>query len=115
MRKGFQPRRIYFFAANRRLGGEELAGKYKFLTIQDRKKVAIWYLNGDRPCDIAARLGVHTATVYNELQRGHTGAVDINQRPAYDPMLAQEAVQMSFKRRGRKRAEPARVAEGSRF
>jgi len=86
-----------------------MAGKYRFITRQDREKVAAWYLNGDRPCDIASRLDVHTATVYNELQRGHTGELDENQRPAYDPVLAQRVVQASFKQRGRKCA--ARMAE----
>jgi len=80
-----------------------MAKKYKFITKEDRQNIAAWYLNGDRPCDIAARLGVHMATVYNELQRGHTGELDINQRPAYDPVLAQRVVQMNFKNRGRRR------------
>lgn len=82
-----------------------MAGKYKYLTITDRHRIAAWYANGERPCDIAKWLGVHTATVYTELQRGQTGELDKNQRLAYDPELAQRTVQEGFKRRGRKRRD----------
>jgi len=88
-------------------GSEIMAGKYKFITMEDRQNIAAWYLNGDRPCDIAERLGVSVATVYREIERGHTGELDINQRPAYDPELAQRTVQMNFKNRGRRRAVQA--------
>lgn len=80
-----------------------MASNYRYITMQDREAIAGWYLNGDRPCDIAARLGVHTATIYHELRRGETGVLDRNQRPAYDPALAQQVVQANFKQRGRKR------------
>ena len=80
-----------------------MAGKYKFITMEERGKIAAWYLEGDRPCDIATRIGVHTATVYHELQRGHTGKLDINQRPDYDPTLAQKVFQEGLKKRGRRR------------
>jgi len=79
-----------------------VAGKYKYLNLKDRKQIAKWYLNGDRAADIADRLNVHTATIYHELQRGDTGQLDKNQRQAYDPILAQKAVQASFKQRGRR-------------
>ena len=79
-----------------------MAGKYKFMTLDDRRLIAGWYLNGERACDIAARVGVHTATIYNELQRGKTGGLDRNQRPAYDPELAQRKIQEGFGRRGRR-------------
>jgi IS30 family transposase len=51
--------------------------------------------------DIAAGLGVTTATVYRELKRGETGELDRNQRREYNPVLAQQRVQASFKRRGK--------------
>jgi len=91
--------RIYFFVGR----GEGMAGRYKFITLEERGKIAAWYLRGDRPSDIAERIGVHTATVYHELQRGHTGGLDINQRPAYDPTLAQQVFQRGLKKRGRRR------------
>lgn len=59
------------------------------------------YLNGDRVADIADGLGVTAATVYRELKRGETGGLDRNQRRAYSPVLAQQRVQESFKRRGK--------------
>lgn len=79
-----------------------MPGKYKFLTKADRQRMAEWYLNGERACDIANWLGVHTATIYNELQRGYTGELDKNQRRAYDPELAQRKLQEGFGRRGRR-------------
>ena len=79
-----------------------MAANYRYLNIADRKRIAGWYRNGERPCDIAVWLGVHTATIYNELQRGKTGQLDENQRPAYDPELAQRNIQAGFKRRGRR-------------
>ena len=57
-----------------------LTGKYRYLTFEDRKKIEAWHLLGDRPVDIAARLSVHHTTIYKELQRGATGALDANQR-----------------------------------
>ena len=54
-----------------------LTGKYRYLTFEDRKKIEAWHLLGDRPVDIAARLSVHHTTIYKELQRGATGALDI--------------------------------------
>ena len=80
--------------------------KYRYITFEDRRKIAAWHLENMRPVDIAARLGVHT--VYNELRRGRTGRLDRNQRPAYDPDLAQRTVQEGFKRRGRHEQQGAK-------
>ena len=49
-----------------------MAGNYRYLDFEDRKKIEAWHARGDRPLEIAARLGVHTATIYHELQRGYT-------------------------------------------
>ena len=38
--------------------------KYKYITFSDRKQIAAWYRAGERPADIADRLGVSTKTVY---------------------------------------------------
>lgn len=75
--------------------------KYRYITFSDRKQIAAWYQNGDRPADIAARLGVSVKTIYIELKRGETGELDHNQRQAYSPILAQQTVQANLKRRGR--------------
>lgn len=85
--------------------------QYRYITFADRKQIAAWYLNNDRVADMAERLGVSTAAVYRELKRGEaTGddgnmILDRNQRPVYNPVLAQQTVQANFKRRGRVSAE----------
>ena len=81
-----------------------MAGKYKYLTFEDRQKIEAWHARGDRPLEIAARLGVHTATIYNELKRGYTGELDGAQCEKYSAEQAQRIVQGNFKRRGRKAA-----------
>lgn len=84
--------------------------RYKYITFPDRKQLAAWYQNGDRPADIAGRLGVTVKTVYLELKRGESTddegnvVLDRNQRPAYSPVLAQQRIQTNFKRRGRRAA-----------
>ena len=37
-----------------------MAGNYRYLDFEDRKKIEAWHARGDRPLEIAARLGVHT-------------------------------------------------------
>ncbi len=85
-----------------------MAGKYRYLTFEDRKKIEAWHARGERPLDIAAKLGVHTATIYHELQRGYTGERDEAQRDIYSAERAQSTVQENFKCRGRKKAVNAR-------
>ena len=77
-------------------------GKYRYLTLEDRKKIEAWHLIGDRPADIAARLSVHYTTIYKELQRGATGELDKNQREGYSAELAERRLRENFKRRGKK-------------
>ena len=72
-----------------------LTGKYRYLTFEDRKKIEAWHLLGDRPVDIAARLSVHHTTIYKELQRGATGALDANQREGYSAELAERRLRAS--------------------
>ena len=79
-----------------------MAGKYRYLTFDDRQQIEAWHARGDRPLEIAARLGVHTATIYHELQRGYTGEVDAAQREVYSAEQAQKSVRESIKRRGRR-------------
>lgn len=81
--------------------------KYRYITFPDRKQIAAWYQNGDRPADIAERLEMTVKTIYLELKRGESVddsgnvVLDRNQRPAYNPVLAQQRVQESFRRRGK--------------
>ena len=89
-----------------------LTGKYRYLTFEDRKKIEAWHLLGDRPVDIEARLSVHHTTIYKELQRGATGALDANQREGYSAELAERRLRESFKRRG-KRAPAAQYNEAA--
>ena len=81
-----------------------MEGKYKYLSLSDRKVIERMYTEGARPIDIAAKIGCHTATVYTELQRGSNGKLDANQRPAYSAEIAQRTVQEGFRRRGRRAA-----------
>ena len=85
--------------------------KYRYLTFADRKQISAWYQSNDRAADIAERLGMSVKTIYLELKRGEetdesgTVILDRNQRPAYNPVLAQQRLQENFKRRGRTTAE----------
>lgn len=79
-------------------------GNYRYLTFEDRKKIEAWYLFGDRPADIAARLSVGYSTIYRELQRGATGKLDKNQREGYNAEIAERRLREAFKRRGKKSA-----------
>ena len=85
--------------------------RYKYITFADRREISALYQANARPADIAARLGVTTATIYRELKRGETAGedgapvLDRNRRRAYNPVIAQQTVQANFRRRGRTPAE----------
>ena len=83
--------------------------KYKYLQLADRKRLAKMYERGDRIKDIAAALGVNQNTVYNEIERGFTGKLDVNQRRQYDPNRAQKAVMDGLRRRGKNFAPQAEM------
>ncbi len=83
--------------------------KYKYLSLDDRKKIEKMYSNGERVADIATTLNASTGTIYRELQKGYTGGIDKNMRPAYDAKIAQLEVQKNFKCRGKKKSEVAIV------
>jgi IS30 family transposase len=70
------------------------------LTLADREAIELRYREGERPQDIADSLGVHVATIYNELKRGDTGDLDCNMRQVYSAKLAQLRLQQNLKRRG---------------
>lgn len=89
---------LYFFPGK---GVRVMACKY--LDFQDRKKIAKMYQEEARVLDIAYKIGCHPATIYEELRRGDTGKLDKNQRPEYDPRLAQRTFQEAIRRRGNRR------------
>ena len=76
---------------------------FRYLTQEDRRELEVLYAGGVCLTDIAAKLGVHLATVYRELARGDTGQLDKNGRGGYSAALGQKRVRDSFKRRGKKR------------
>lgn len=85
--------------------------KHRAITLDDRRKIHNWYINGDRIEDIAQRVSVNTVTMYREIKRGATvGAdgeieLDANKRQAYDPKVAQANYMKNLSKRGRKRKE----------
>jgi IS30 family transposase len=82
-----------------------MSGKY--LTLKDRRLIAKRYNEEARVLDIANEIGCHPATIYEELRRGATGRLDARQRPEYDPLIAQRAVQEAIRRRGNRRTAKA--------
>ena len=78
-----------------------MSGKY--LTLKDRRLIAKRYNEEARVLDIANEIGCHPDTIYEELRRGATGRLDARQRPEYDPLIAQRAVQEAIRRRGNRR------------
>ena len=68
-------------------------GKYNYLTIEQRRSLAIMFQNGIKPKEISKSLDIHLATVYRELKRCAGGR--------YDPEAVQRAVNENIKRRGK--------------
>ena len=61
--------------------------------------------NGGAPAGVIAdRIGSHPATVYRELQRGYTGAVDEYGCRLYSAAAAQVNFERNIKRRGERPA-----------
>lgn len=77
-----------------------MSGKY--LGPAERVKISEAWAKYATVREIAGMLGVAPKTIYQELKRGNDGgALDKNQRPAYDPELAQRRFQANLRRRGR--------------
>lgn len=68
------------------------------LTMKDRRQIAQMYSAEMSVMRIAAEIGCHAATVYDELRRGATGELDENMRPKYDPERGQEVYQANMRR-----------------
>lgn len=64
------------------------------LTLGKRREIERLYNDDMRPSEIAAAVGVTTATIYRELKRGETGELDKHFRPAYS---AERAVRLSIR------------------
>ena len=94
----FDPNIEQVKAANRK--ERENVAVYKSITFDNRKKIAALYAKGMSISDISDEVGVALRTLYVELKRGTTGKLDQNQRPAYDPVLAQRTYQENIRRRG---------------
>ena len=61
--------------------------------------------NGGTPAAaIADRVGSHVATIYKELPKGYTGAVDEYGRWVYSAEVAQRTFERNIKRRGKRAA-----------
>ena len=84
-----------------------------YFSYDKRKKLEELYNNFSLQ-DIAGELGVHLATVYRELKRGADGYVAGRakkysgrrvSRAGYSPELAQERMEQSIKRRGKRRVK----------
>ena len=74
---------LYHKARKMSIRGVKEWRENKYLAFEDRQKIEAWYARRDRPLEIAARLGVHTATIYNEIKRGYVGELDSRQREIY--------------------------------
>lgn len=66
--------------------------EYKHIMLAERRQIEEMYGAGMMPVEIAAKIGVHHATIYNELRRGDTGEIDSNGRIGYSAELAQSRV-----------------------
>ena len=66
--------------------------EYKHIMLADRRQIEEMYGAGMMPVEIAAKIGVHHATIYNELRRGDTGEIDRNGRIGYSAELAQSRI-----------------------
>ena len=75
--------------------------RYKYITFEDRKQIARLWAIGTPAQAIAEEIGVNPATISRELRRGYPGKNGRNQRPAYNPVIAQKAVEAAIARRGK--------------
>lgn len=74
----------------------------KYISPTEREYIAQAWGDYASVAEIAAHLGKSKKTIYAELRRGQDGdKLDRNQRPAYDPELAQRRFQANLRRRGK--------------
>lgn len=95
--------RLLFIFLTKNGGEKAVSGKY--LTMQDREKIAKAWNDYASVAEIAESVGVAKKTVYAELERGWDGkTIDKNQRRAYDPAMAQRRFHENMRRRGARTA-----------
>ena len=75
---------------------------YRYMTLEDRQKIEHWIAEQVPLAAIADRLGVHLSTVYREMRRGCTDGT------TYSASRAQEIVEKSLRRKGRRKTQPPR-------
>ena len=84
------------------------------LTLKDRTIIAKRWADGDSASAIAEGLGFAPGTIYSELARGHTGELDRNSRPKYDPAKGQAVYQANLRKRGRNREQRRMKQKGGK-
>lgn len=78
-----------------------MAGRY--LTIGQRREIERLHEADKTPSEIAAVVGVTAQTIYRELHRGETGELNKHYRPAYSAEVAEKAVRLSMRNKGRRK------------
>ena len=73
----------------------------KYFGPAERELIAKAWAGYSSVAELAQQVGVAKTTIYEELRRGQDGQLDHNQRPAYDPELAQRRFQENLRRRGK--------------
>ena len=89
-----------------------MKGNY-YITYADRQKISALYQSNVRPADIAVIMEINLATIYRELARGYTGALDRNGNREYSAERGQRMVQESMSHRGKRRSAIHITEEGS--
>jgi len=79
--------------------------KLRYLGPSERAEIERLHNGGAPAAVIAERVGSHVATIYKELPKGYTGAVDEIGRRLYRAEVAQRAFERNIKRRGEQDAE----------
>ena len=82
-----------------------MARKYRYIDFEDRKRIARLWSIGTPAQAIAEEIGTDPATISRELRRGYPGKDGRNKRPAYNPVIAQKAVEAGIARKGKKRTQ----------
>ena len=69
-------------------------------TLNERKVIANRRADGESAVEMPKGLDRSPGTIYAELTRGHTGELDLNSRPKYDPEQGLAVYQANLRKRG---------------